>query len=184
MIAEGEVLQLGTAKNLETTQDEYMAVVKAKTAALFAAATEVGPILAGSGKASISTFRSYGNNLGMAFQLIDDALDYGGNAKALGKNVGDDFREGKVTLPVILCYRRGTDAERTFWREAIEHDENDDNRLEEAMRLMHEYNSLSDTIDRARHYCEMAKDSLATFDDSEHKQALVEVLEFSLSRVN
>ena len=184
VIAEGEVLQLSTAKNLDTTQDEYIQVVKAKTAALFAAATEVGPILAGSGKAVTSAFRSYGNNLGLAFQLIDDALDYGGSAKTLGKNVGDDFREGKVTLPVLLCFRRGNDAERNFWREAIEHGQNDNSRLEEAMRLMHEHNALGDTLERARHYCELAKDALATFEDSDHKRALVEVLEYSLMRAS
>lgn len=184
VIAEGEVLQLSTAKNLDTTQDEYMQVVAAKTAALFAAAAEVGPILAGSGKSMTSAFRSYGNNLGLAFQLIDDALDYGGTAKSLGKNVGDDFREGKVTLPVLLCYRRGNETERQFWREAIEHGQNDNSRLEEAMRLMQEHNALADTLERARHYCELAKDALATFGDSAHKRALVEVLEYSLLRAN
>ncbi len=184
IIAEGEVLQLSTAKNLETTQDEYMQVVKAKTAALFAAATEVGPILAGSGKSVTSAFRSYGNNLGLAFQLIDDALDYGGSSKALGKNVGDDFREGKVTLPVLLCYRRGNETERNFWREAIEHGQTDNSRLEEAMRLMHEHNALNDTLQRARHFCELAQDALATFEDTPYKQALIEVLEYSLLRAN
>lgn len=184
VIAEGEVLQLSTAKNLDTTQDEYMQVVKAKTAALFAAATEVGPILAGSGRAVTSAFRSYGNNLGLAFQLIDDALDYGGNAKTLGKNVGDDFREGKVTLPVLLCFRRGNEAERNFWREAIEHGQTDNSRLEEAMRLMQEHNALADTLERARQYCELAQDALATFDDGPYKEALIEVLEYSLMRAN
>lgn len=184
VIAEGEVLQLSTAKNLDTTQDEYMQVVAAKTAALFAAATEVGPILAGAGKSYVSAFRSYGNNLGLAFQLIDDALDYGGTAKALGKNVGDDFREGKVTLPVLLCFRRGNDAERQFWREAIEQGQTDNNRLEEAMRLMQEHNALADTLQRARQYCELAQDALATFEDTPYKQALIEVLEYSLMRAN
>lgn len=184
VIAEGEVLQLGTAKNLDTTQDEYMAVVNAKTAALFAAATEVGPILAGSGRGAISAFRSYGTNLGLAFQLIDDALDYGGSAKSLGKNTGDDFREGKVTLPVLLCYRRGSDKERQFWREAIEQGQNDDSRLEEAMRLMHEREAITDTIERARQYCGLAEDALAIFGESPHREALIEVLEFSLQRVS
>lgn len=184
VIAEGEVLQLSTAKNLETTQDEYMEVVKAKTAALFSAATEVGPILAGSRKNVISAFRAYGNNLGLAFQLIDDALDYGGTAKKLGKNIGDDFREGKVTLPVLLCYRRGSETERNFWREAIEQGQTDDTRLEEAMRLMQKHNALSDTLERARQYCSLAKDALAIFEDTPHKSALIEVLEYSLMRAN
>ena len=184
VIAEGEVMQLGTAQNLETTQDEYMEVVRAKTAALFAAAAEVGPILAGAPKSAISSFRSYGNNLGLAFQLIDDALDYGGSSQTLGKNTGDDFREGKVTLPVLLCYRRGNQKERTFWREAIERGQTDDSRLEEAMRLMREHNALEDTLARARQFCELAQDALATFDDGAHKQALIEVLEYSLMRAN
>lgn len=184
VIAEGEVLQLGTAKNLETTQDEYMEVVRAKTAALFAAAAEVGPILAGSSRSTVSAFRSYGNNLGLAFQLIDDALDYGGTSSALGKNVGDDFREGKVTLPVILCYRRGNESERNFWREAIEQGQTDGNRLEEAMRLMQGHGALEDTLERARQYCSVAKDALATVADTPLKDALIEVLDYSLLRAN
>ncbi|MCC0029840.1 MAG: polyprenyl synthetase family protein [Brucellaceae bacterium] len=107
VIAEGEVMQLAAAKNTETTEDEYMAVILAKTAALFSAAAEVGPIIAGGDRAARSALKSYGTNLGLAFQLVDDALDYGGNAADLGKNVGDDFREGKITLPLILAYRRG-----------------------------------------------------------------------------
>ena len=116
IIAEGEVMQLAAAKNLETTEDEYFAVIKAKTAALFSAAAEVGPVIAGATRTDRAALRSYGMNLGLAFQLIDDALDYGGSSQELGKNVGDDFREGKVTLPVILAYRRGTPAERDFWK--------------------------------------------------------------------
>ncbi|TIU17182.1 MAG: polyprenyl synthetase family protein, partial [Mesorhizobium sp.] len=110
------VMQLAAAKNLETTEDEHFAVIKAKTAALFSAAAEVGPVIAQATRNDRAALRSYGMNLGLAFQLIDDALDYGGTSKDLGKNVGDDFREGKVTLPVILAYRRGSKAERTFWK--------------------------------------------------------------------
>jgi octaprenyl-diphosphate synthase len=115
VIAEGEVWQLAAAKNLETTEDDYLSVIKAKTAALFSAAAEVGPVIASASKAERNALRSYGVNLGLAFQLVDDALDYGGSAKELGKNTGDDFREGKVTLPVILAYRRGTAEDREFW---------------------------------------------------------------------
>ena len=111
MIAEGEVMQLSAAKDTETTEDAYLAVVRAKTAALFAAACEVGPILGGRGKAEIAACRAYGMNLGVAFQLIDDALDYGGSSAKLGKNVGDDFREGKITLPIVLSFRRGSTKE-------------------------------------------------------------------------
>ena len=110
VIAEGEVMQLSAAKDTETTEDAYLAVIRAKTAALFAAACEVGPILAGRSKAEIAACQGYGANLGIAFQLIDDALDYGGSSAKLGKNVGDDFREGKITLPVVLSFRRGGSA--------------------------------------------------------------------------
>lgn len=184
VIAEGEVLQLATAKNLETNEDEYLAVIRAKTAALFAAAAEVGPIVAGSAKSTISAFRSYGTNLGLAFQLIDDALDYGGSTATLGKNVGDDFREGKVTLPVVLAYRRGTDKEREFWKSAIVDGGNGDEELAHAMNLLRKYEAISDTVARARHYTEMARDALAPMKAGAHKEALVEVLEFCISRAN
>ena len=114
VIAEGEVRQLAAAKNTATTEDEYLAVIRAKTAELFAAACEVGPVIGGRPKAEQAACRSYGMNLGIAFQLVDDALDYGGKAAKLGKNIGDDFREGKITLPVVLAYRRGSDDEREF----------------------------------------------------------------------
>ena len=182
VIAEGEVLQLQTAKNLDTTEDEYLEVIRSKTAALFAAAAEVGPIIANEGPAYINALRSYGNNLGLAFQLIDDALDYGGNAGDLGKNTGDDFREGKVTLPVLLAYRRGSDEERQFWHDAVVDGKTDDERLERALEILVKHNAISDTVARARHYVEMAKDALGTMPDSEHKDALIEVLEFCVSR--
>ncbi|MEC9344540.1 MAG: polyprenyl synthetase family protein, partial [Pseudomonadota bacterium] len=182
VIAEGEVMQLSTARNLDTNEDEYLAVIRAKTAALFSAAAEVGPIIAGSGKSTISAFRSYGTNLGLAFQLIDDALDYGGSSSKLGKKVGDDFREGKVTLPVVLSYRRGSKAERQFWKEALVDNQADDARLAEAIRLLHRYDAITDTIVRARHYGEMARDALAPMEPGAHKDALFEVIEFCVSR--
>ncbi len=182
VIAEGEVLQLQTAQNLETTEDEYLEVIRSKTAALFAAAAEVGPIIADESPACINGLRSYGNNLGLAFQLIDDALDYGGNAGDLGKNTGDDFREGKVTLPIILAYRRGSDEERKFWYEAVVEGKTDEERLQKALEILAKHDAISDTVARARHYVEMAKDALGTMPDSKHKDALIEVLEFCLSR--
>ena len=120
VIAEGEVMQLGAAKNTATTEDEYLAVIRAKTAELFAAACEVGPAIAGRSKDEQAACRSFGMNLGIAFQLVDDALDYGGKSAKLGKNVGDDFRDGKITLPVVLSFRRGSDSERVFWRRTLE----------------------------------------------------------------
>jgi octaprenyl-diphosphate synthase len=184
VIAEGEVMQLGVAKNLETTEDDYLAVIKAKTAALFSAAAEVGPIIAGATRNDRAALRSYGTNLGLAFQLIDDALDYGGDSKSLGKNVGDDFREGKVTLPVILSYRRGTSDERDFWKAAIEAGKSDDLSLERARGLMTRHNAIADTIGRARHFGEIARDALAPLKPTPQKQAMIDVIDFCISRVN
>jgi octaprenyl-diphosphate synthase len=184
VIAEGEVLQLSVAKNMETTEDDYLQVIKAKTAALFAAAAEVGPIVARAGKADRAGLRSYGMNLGYAFQMVDDALDYGGKAAELGKNTGDDFREGKITLPVILAWRRGTSEERQFWRDAIENGQNDDASLERAMGLITKYGSLSDTIARANHYGTIARDAIEALPASPWKAALMEVIDFCIGRVN
>lgn len=183
VIAEGEVMQLGFAKNLETTEDEYLDVIKAKTAALFSAAAEVGPIIAEASRNDRAALRSFGANLGLAFQLVDDALDYGGTTNELGKNVGDDFREGKVTLPVILSYRRGSEEERLFWKRAIEQNENDDDALERAVGLMSKYGSIGDTIGRARHFGEIARDALAPLKNTPEKSALVDVIDFCISRV-
>jgi octaprenyl-diphosphate synthase len=184
VIAEGEVLQLSVAKNMETTEDDYLSVIRAKTAALFAAAAEVGPIVADAGKAGRNAMKSYGMNLGLAFQLVDDVLDYGGKAADLGKNVGDDFREGKITLPVILAYRRGTEEERAFWRKAIEGGESNDQNLEKALGLITKYGTLNDTIGRAVHYGTIARDALAPLPDTAWKSALMEVIDFCIERVN
>src|ERR1700730_12839029 len=123
VIAEGEVMQLAVAKNTATTEDEYIAVIRGKTAELFDAACAVRPALSGRQKQRGAGSRSFGMNLGITFQLIDDVLDYGGASAHLGKNVGDDFREGKITLPVVLAFRRGSDAEREFWRRPVERGE-------------------------------------------------------------
>jgi octaprenyl-diphosphate synthase len=182
VIAEGEVMQLSAAKDTETTEDHYLAVIRAKTAALFAAASEVGPILANRPKAHAAACRSYGANLGIAFQLIDDALDYGGTSAKLGKNIGDDFREGKITLPVVLSFRRGTDAERSFWKRTLEQGNIADHDLETAIAMMKRYCALEDTFERARLYGAMAKDALELFPSSAWKQALLDAVDFSINR--
>jgi len=182
VIAEGEVMQLTAAKNTETTEDAYLAVIRAKTAALFAAACEVGPILARRGKAEIEACRGYGMNLGVAFQLIDDALDYGGSSAKLGKNVGDDFREGKITLPVVLAFRRGAPTEREFWKRTLERGETEERDLETAMAIMKKHRALEDTVERARHYAKMARDSLELFPASAWKHALLSAVEFAVQR--
>jgi octaprenyl-diphosphate synthase len=184
IIAEGEVMQLGAAKNTATTEDEYLAVIRAKTAELFAAACEVGPALASRPKDEQSACRSFGMNLGIAFQLVDDALDYGGKAAKLGKNVGDDFREGKITLPVVLSFRRGSESERAFWRRTLEEGNATDADLEHAISLMTKHRALEDTIQRARHYGAIATDALALFPASPMKEALEEAVEFCICRSN
>jgi octaprenyl-diphosphate synthase len=181
-IAEGEVAQLAAAKNTSTTEDEYLAVVRGKTAELFAAACEVGPVLAGRSKADEAACRSYGMNLGIAFQLVDDALDYGGKAAKLGKNVGDDFREGKITLPVVLAFRRGNDTERAFWTRTLERGEINDGDLDHAIGLMIKHRTLEDTVNRAQHYGAMATDALGLFPTSPMKTALEEVVAFCVAR--
>jgi octaprenyl-diphosphate synthase len=182
VIAEGEVMQLVAAKNTATTEDDYLAVIRAKTAELFAAACEVGPALASRPKDEQSACRSFGMNLGIAFQLVDDALDYGGTAAKLGKNVGDDFREGKITLPVVLAFRRGSESERAFWRRTLE--EATDTDLEHAISLMTKHRALEDTVKRARHYGAIATDALALFPTSPMKEALEETVEFCICRSN
>ncbi|WP_425335293.1 polyprenyl synthetase family protein [Rhodoblastus acidophilus] len=184
VIAEGEVMQLAAAKDTETTEDAYLAVIRGKTAELFAAAAEVGPTVALRPKAEIAACRAYGMNLGVAFQLIDDALDYGGSAAKLGKNVGDDFREGKITLPVVLSFRRGNEAERAFWKKALEQGEIAEGDLEKAQGLMTKHRALEDTIERARHYGAMARDAMGIFPDSPWKRALLDVVDFCISRAH
>ncbi len=184
VIAEGEVMQLAAAKNTETTEDEYLAVIRGKTAELFAAACEVGPVIAGSPKADAAACRSYGLNLGIAFQLVDDALDYGGSAGQLGKNVGDDFREGKITLPVVLSFRRGSESERAFWRRTLQEGAIGEGDLDEAQALMRRHKALEDTIERARHYAKMSKDALGLFPPSPMKQALNDAVDFCVARAH
>ena len=182
VIAEGEVMQLGAAKNTATNEDEYLAVIRAKTAELFAAACEVGPALANRQKAELAACRSFGMNLGIAFQLIDDALDYGGKSAKLGKNVGDDFREGKITLPVVLSFRRGTGKEREFWNRTLADGDLRDGDLDTAMALITKHNAIEDTVGRARHYGAIATDALALVPPSEVKTALEEAVEFCIGR--
>jgi octaprenyl-diphosphate synthase len=184
VIAEGEVMQLGAAKNTATTEDEYLAVIRAKTAELFAAACEVGPALTNRPKPEQAACRSFGMNLGIAFQLVDDALDYGGKAAKLGKNVGDDFREGKITLPVVLSFRRGSESERSFWTRTLEQGDITDSDLETAIGLMTKHRALEDTIRRAEHYGAIACDALALFPASAMKQALEEAVEFCTARTH
>lgn len=182
VIAEGEVLQLMTTKDTETTEDAYLRVISAKTAALFAAACQIGAVVCERPRAEEEALLSFGRNLGIAFQLVDDALDYSARQMTLGKTVGDDFREGKMSLPVILAFTRGSDKERTFWRRTIEDGDQQEGDLDKAIGLMEQHEALADTIERARHYGSIARDALGLFPDGEIKSALSDIVDFCIER--
>ncbi|MCH8212869.1 MAG: polyprenyl synthetase family protein [Proteobacteria bacterium] len=182
LIAEGEVLQLTTQNDTETGETQYQEVIKAKTAQLFAAACRIGAIIAARPKVEEDALETFGMNLGIAFQLTDDVLDYSAKQIALGKTVGDDFREGKITLPVILAFRRGDEAERAFWRRTLETLDQRQGDLERAVDLMEKHKALADTVERARHYGAIARDGLGIFADGPEKSALVEIIDFCIER--
>ncbi len=184
VIAEGEVMQLAASKNMATTEEDYLAVIVAKTAALFSAATEIGAVITGRSASEQAALRLYGTNIGLAFQLIDDALDYSGEAAKLGKRVGDDFREGKITLPVVLSYRRGSATERAFWRRTLQDGAIEDSDLDEALALMLRHNAIEETIERACLYGKEAREALLIFPKSEARTALLDAIDFSISRMH
>ncbi len=184
VIAEGEVLQLLTTNDTATTEDAYLEVISAKTAALFAAAARVGAVVADRPRAEEEALESFGRNLGIAFQLTDDVLDYSAHEATLGKAVGDDFREGKITLPIVLAFRRGNDTERAFWKRTLEDGEQTDDDLERAMAYLAAHDTLTDTIERARHYGAMARDALGIFTESEIKRTLLSVVDFCVDRAH
>jgi len=183
-IAEGEVLQLVSQRDTSTPEATYLEVIKAKTAKLFAAAAEVGAMVAGRNGPERVALQSFGMNLGIAFQLVDDALDYAGREAQLGKTVGDDFREGKITLPVILAFLRGRTVDREFWKRTIEKLDQRDGDLEQAKILIDRHGALADTLERARHYGAMARDALGLFPDTSLKAALLEAVDFAIDRAH
>ncbi|HEY0414312.1 MAG TPA: polyprenyl synthetase family protein [Allosphingosinicella sp.] len=182
IIAEGEVDQLTAQRRVETGEDHYLAIISAKTAALFAAACRIAAVVAERDERVEEALDCYGRNLGIAFQLIDDAIDYASDAETMGKGVGDDFRDGKVTLPVILAFARGSEGDRRFWREAIEEGRNSDEDLAHATRLLRESKALDDTMARARTYGQRAIDALGPFPGGSARAALTEAVEFAISR--
>jgi octaprenyl-diphosphate synthase len=182
VMAEGEVDQLTAQRRIETSEDHYLGIITAKTAVLFAAACQVAAMVAERDETVEQGLDAYGRYLGIAFQLVDDAIDYASSAETMGKGVGDDFRDGKVTLPVILAYARSNDAERTFWRDAIEGRRASDEDLAYAITLLRKHNAIDDTIARARHYGQRAIDALGPFPAGKAKSALVEAVEFAISR--
>jgi len=182
VIAEGEVMQLKSESNLGTTEEHYLKVVGAKTAALFAAAAESGATLCDKGPAFIEAMRSYGESLGIAFQLVDDALDYSGRQALMGKAVGDDFREAKVTLPVILAYERADKQAQQFWKRVIETGPQSEPDLERAISYVESTGAIQETMTRARHYADAAAAALAPLPQSEVRSALSDIADFCVER--
>jgi len=182
-IAEGEVLQLVTQNDLSTSEARYLEVITGKTAALFAAACEVGAVVADRPPFEAASLAEFGLNLGIAFQLVDDALDYAADQKVLGKTVGDDFREGKITLPVLLAYQAGDASDQSFWRRTIEANEQSDADLDRALHLIARSHAIGLTLDRARGFAARAKAALDPFPETRLRRALLDVSDYTVSRV-
>jgi octaprenyl-diphosphate synthase len=182
IIAEGEVNQLTAARRVDLGEERYLDIIGAKTAALFAAACRIAAVVAERSEAEEAALDAYGRNLGIAFQLVDDAIDYVSDADTMGKDAGDDFREGKMTLPVILAYARGSAEDRQFWKDAVEGRRDSDADLQHAVRLIRATRAIDDTCARARHYGQRAIDSIGGFPDSVAKDAMIEAVEFAVAR--
>lgn len=182
VIAEGEVHQLVTTNDVETTEAAYLDVIESKTAVLFAAAAQIGAVVADRPESEETALESFGRNLGVAFQLVDDVLDYSAEQEALGKTVGDDFREGKVTLPVILAYAAGDDEERAFWARVIGDLDQHDGDLAHAQALMAKHGTLAKSLERARDYADAAHRDLDLFAPTTHRRAMEEVIDFCVDR--
>ena len=182
-IAEGEVLQLTAAQDLATTEAIYLQVVRGKTAALFAAATEVGGVIAGAPEAQVTALRTYGDALGIAFQIVDDLLDYGGDSSVIGKNVGDDFRERKLTMPVIRAVAAADATERAFWSRVIEAGDQRPGDLEEVLRLLDRHGAMERTRLTALDWAERAKAVLAELPADDLRDMLADLADFVVARV-
>ena len=182
VIAEGEVDQLTAQRQIDTSEEHYLHIINAKTAELFAAACRISPVVAEAGEEAEEALEAYGRNLGIAFQLVDDAIDYFSDVETMGKGQGDDFRDGKVTLPVILAYARGSAEDRAFWKAAIGGDRTSDEDLAQAIDLVRATGALDDAVERARYYARRAVDALAPFPAGKARTALTEAAEFAVSR--
>jgi len=182
VIAEGEVDQLTAQRHVETSEERYLSIIGAKTAALFSAACKIGAVVAERGETAERALEDYGRNLGIAFQLVDDAIDYDSESTEMGKGKGDDFRDGKMTLPVILAYARGSEGERGFWRDAIAGFTATDADLAHAVELINRHGAVAATRDRARHFAQRAIDAIAAFPRGDAHAAMAEAAEFAVSR--
>lgn len=183
-IAEGEVLQLTAAQNLATDESVYAQIIRGKTAALFSAATEAGGVIAGGDDAHVKALFDYGDALGMAFQIVDDLLDYQGESQATGKNIGDDFRERKLTLPVIKAVALADANERAFWTRTIEKGQQDEGDLEQALTLLHKHGTLEATRQEALAWRDKAVTALNTLPQHEVRDMLGDLADFVVERVS
>lgn len=183
-IAEGEVLQLTASQNLATTEETYLKVVRGKTAALFSAATEVGGVIAGAEEAHVTALFAYGDALGIAFQIVDDLLDVVGDAEKTGKNIGDDFRERKLTLPFIKAISKADDSEISFWKRTIEKGDQRDGDLEHALALLHKHDVIEETRAEAFRWAETAQSALAQLPSHEIKDHLYALSEHVVKRLH
>lgn len=182
-IAEGEVLQLTAAQDLRTDEDVYLQVIRGKTAALFSAATEVGGVIAGAPEAQVQALHDYGDALGIAFQIVDDLLDYGGATQTIGKNVGDDFRERKLTLPVIKAVALADADERAFWVRTIEKGDQREGDLEHALQLLARHDAMQAAREDALDWAARARDALTPLPDHPIRDMLSDLADFVVSRV-
>ena len=182
IIAEGEVMQLKSSRTLDVSEAHYMSVVKAKTAALFSAAAHSGALLTARGDDFVAGLRAYGENLGIAFQLVDDALDYSGRQALMGKTVGDDFREAKMTLPIILAHARARDEDKPFWKRVIETGNQTESDLDRAITLIEQTGSIQETMRRARAFADDAKAALDVMPAGGIKHALADIADFCVER--
>ncbi len=183
-IAEGEVLQLTAAQDLATDEAVYLQVVRGKTAALFSAAMEVGGVIAGADNANVRALYDYGDALGVAFQIVDDLLDYQGQSEATGKNIGDDFRERKLTLPVIKAVAKASADERAFWVRTIEKGKQDEGDLDHALMLLNKHDTLDETRVDAIAWADRAKAALAPLPDHDIKDMLVDLADYVVDRIS
>jgi octaprenyl-diphosphate synthase len=181
VIAEGEVMQLAAANDAETSRERYMEIVAAKTAALFAAAARAGAVAAGRPGLEAVALETYGRELGLAFQLVDDALDYGGLTAAMGKNTGDDFREGKVTLPVVFARDAGDESERAFWRRVLGGERTDDD-FHRAQALIRRHDAIGQTLGAAREHAARASEALEALPANAYREALTDLPDFVIER--
>ncbi|MAL26087.1 MAG: farnesyltranstransferase [Croceicoccus sp.] len=182
IIAEGEVDQLTAQRQLETSEERYLQIVGAKTAALFAAACRIAAVVAERDSETEQALDDYGRNLGIAFQLVDDAIDYDSEVAESGKDKGDDFRDGKMTLPVILAYARGSEDERAFWREAMSGKRTSDDDLAHAISLIAKHDAVNDTRERAKHFANRAIDAISGFPANPARAAMIEAVQFAVAR--